>query len=133
MNKQLIVRVLGLGVLSWLIPFLASFLFFRPGGEMTVPYATFKSIITVVGVTTGCYLLYRYFAHVQSDFVRHGLVVGLTWILLNLILDAAFLMPMAGIGFIEYLTTIGISYLAMLPIAMSLGYALESRMRKPVS
>lgn len=127
MNKQLITRNLMLGFLSWLIPFVASFFFFRPGGEMVVPYATFKGIITVVGVSSGCFLLYRYFLLVTADYVRQGVWVGFSWLAINLILDYIFLLPMARIGLSEYILTIGISYLAIPPIAICMGVLLQGK------
>jgi hypothetical protein len=50
MTKKIIIKNVLLGFLSWLIPFAISFLFYKPGGELVVPYATFKSTIMVVGV-----------------------------------------------------------------------------------
>ncbi|MBL7852243.1 MAG: hypothetical protein JNN04_15170 [Cyclobacteriaceae bacterium] len=127
MTRQLLTKNLLMGFLSWLIPFVASFFFFRPGGEMVVPYATFKGIITVVGVGSGSYLLYRYFLLVSDQFARQGIIVGISWMLINLVLDMIFLMPMAKLSFSEYLLTIGISYLSIPPIAVCMGYLLEEK------
>ncbi|MBL7846574.1 MAG: hypothetical protein JNL40_03825 [Cyclobacteriaceae bacterium] len=125
MKKSLLTKNLLLGFLSWLIPYLFSFLFFRPGGELVVAYATFKSAVTVVGVGTGCYLMYRYFKYVETDFVRNGVIVGVSWMVLNLVFDAIFLMPMAKLDFGEYFMTIGLSYLAIPPLGILVGYVLE--------
>jgi uncharacterized membrane protein YpjA len=105
----------------------ASFFFFRPGGEMIVPYATFKGIITVVGVGSGCYLLYRYFLLVTDHFAKQGIVVGVMWMLINLVLDMIFLVPMAKLNVSEYLLTIGISYLSIPAIAITMGYLLHDK------
>ena len=59
MSNKLMIKNGVFGILSWLIPFAISFLFYKPGGELMVPYATFKSIIMVVGTISGCYLLER--------------------------------------------------------------------------
>jgi uncharacterized membrane protein YpjA len=127
MNKQLLTKNLLLGFLSWLIPYVASFFFFKPGGELLVEYSTFKSIITVVGVSSGCYLLYRYFKYVETDYVRNGMIVGCSWMVINFILDLIFLVPMAKLGIGEYFLTIGISYLAIPPLALLVAYALARR------
>ncbi len=126
MTKQHLIKGLWLGFLSWLIPFVASFFFFKPGGEMLVPYATFKSIISVIGVASGSYLLYRYFGYVTKDFLRDGLLVGISWMLINLVCDFLFLVPMAKLGPWEYLITIGISYLAIPVMAMAMGAMRET-------
>ena len=127
MKRNLFARNLLLGFLSWVIPFVVSFFFFRPGGEMILPYATFKGIITVVGVTSGSYLLYRYFGFVSVDYVREGVIVGFSWTAINLLLDFVFLVPMAKLGASEYLLSIGISYLAIPPIAICMGCILEAK------
>lgn len=130
MKRNLFARNLLLGFLSWLIPFVVSFFFFRPGGDMILPYATFKGIITVVGVASGSYLLYRYFLLVSGNYIREGMIVGLSWMAINLLLDFVFLVPMARIGASEYLLTIGISYLAIPPIAICMGFILKAKEQK---
>jgi nitrate reductase gamma subunit len=79
MNKQLILKNLFLGFLSWLIPFLFSFLFFKPNGEKIIPHDLFKAIMVVVGSISGSYLIIQYFKSIQEDFFKHGVVIGITW------------------------------------------------------
>jgi hypothetical protein len=78
MTKKLIFKNSILGLLSWLIPFAVSFLFYKPGRELVVPYPAFKSTIMVVGTLSGCFLLFRYFKFVDVYFVKNGISVGLT-------------------------------------------------------
>jgi len=127
MAKQLIIKNLWLGFLSWLIPFIISFLFYKPGGELLVPYATFKSTITVVGALSGCYLLFRYFKYVDSSFIRNGMIVGLSWFAINLILDAIILIPMMKTTFTNYFMTIGISYFSIPTISTTMGFLLDRK------
>ena len=127
MTKQMIIKNLWLGFLSWLIPFIISFLFYKPGGELLVPYATFKSIITVVGALSGCYLLYRYFKYVDNNFIRNGVIVGLTWFVINLILDAIILIPIMKTTFTNYFMTIGISYFSIPVISTTMGFLLDRK------
>jgi len=128
MKKKLITKNLLLGLLSWLIPFVASFLFFKPGGELTVSYATFKSTIMLVGVISGCYLLFRYFKYVDSDFIRNGVIVGASWFAINIVLDALILIPILKTNITEYFMSIGLSYIAIPAISIAMGFLLE---RKP--
>lgn len=130
MAKKLVVRNILLGILSWLVPFVASFLFYKPGGELVVPYATFKSTITVVGVATGCYLLFRYFKYVDSEFIWNGAVVGLSWFAINIVLDAVILIPMMKTTFADYFMSIGISYFSIPTISITMGYLLNSKVAK---
>jgi len=127
MTKQMIIKNLWLGFLSWLIPFIISFLFYKPGGELLVPYATFKSIITVVGALSGCYLLYRYFKYVDNNFIRNGVIVGLTWFVINLILDAIILIPIMKTTLTNYFMTIGISYFSIPVISTTMGFLLDRK------
>ncbi len=127
MTKKLFTRNVLLGLLSWLIPFGVSFLFYKPGGELVVPYATFKSIIMVVGTISGCYLLFRYFARVESDYVRNGMIVGLSWFAINILLDAVILIPMMNTSFHEYFMSIGLSYIAIPAISLTIGTMLANQ------
>lgn len=129
MSRKIIIRNVVFGILSWLIPFVVSFLFYKPGGELMVPYATFKSTITVVGTISGCYLLEQYFKHVENDFVRNGVIVGLSWFAINLILDTAILIPMMKTTFSDYFMSIGQSYLSIPAISITMGYLLNRKLK----
>ena len=127
MAKSIITKNILLGFLSWLIPFAVSFLFYKPGGELVVPYATFKSTIMVVGVISGCYLLFRYFKSVDSDFISNGVIVGLSWLAINIILDALILIPMMKSTFSEYFMSIGLGYISIPVISITMGYILDKK------
>ena len=129
MNKKLITKNILLGVLSWVIPFVVSLLFVKPGGEFIVPYATFKSIIMVVGTMSGCYLFYRYFKYVENDFVKNGVIVGLSWFAINIILDTLVLIPMMNATFAEYFMSIGIGYFAIPTISLAMSFLLQRKAR----
>lgn len=129
MTRDLIAKNLFLGFLSWLIPFVVSFLFFKPGGELAVPYATFKSAIMVVGTITGCYLLLRYFKFVDSEFVGNGIIVGVSWFAINIVLDALVLIPIMKTTFADYFLSIGLSYICIPAISITMGYLLERKTR----
>ena len=127
MAKKLVPKNILHGFLSWLIPFVVSFLFYKPGGELVVPYATFKSTIMVVGIVSGCFLLVRYFNKVETDFVRNGLIVGLSWFAINIILDAVVLIPMMKTSFSEYFMSIGLSYIGIPTISIAMGFVLKAK------
>lgn len=127
MTRDLFAKNLFLGFLSWLIPFVVSFLFFKPGGELAVPYATFKSAIMVVGTITGCYLLLRYFKLVDSEFIRNGIVVGVSWFAINIVLDAVVLIRIMKTTLADYFMSIGLSYMSIPVISIAMGYLLERK------
>jgi hypothetical protein len=129
MTKRMIADNLLLGFLSWLIPFAVSLVFFKPGGELVVPYATFKSTIMVVGTISGCYLLYRYFKLVDRNFIGNGFIVGISWFSINIIFDALILVPIMETTFADYFLSIGLTYIAIPTISIAMGYLLERQAR----
>ena len=102
--------------------------FYRPCGQLMMPYATFKSTIMLVGVISGCYLVYRYFKFVDAQFVTIALIVGFSWLAINIVLDILFLLPFTKTTYSDYFTTIGIGYFSIPTISITLGYFLD---RKP--
>lgn len=127
MTKKIIFKNIILGFLSWLIPFAVSFLFYKPGGELVVPYATFKSTIMVVGTISGGYLLVRYFNFVDIDFIKNGVIVGLSWFAINILFDTLILIPMMKSNFTDYFMSIGVGYFAIPSISILMGYLLERK------
>ena len=129
MTKKIIIQNLLLGFLSWLIPFAVSFLFYKPGGDLVVPYATFKSTIMLVGVISGCYLLFRFFKFVDSDYIKNAVIVGLSWFAINIILDAVILIPIMKTTFADYFMSIGLSYFSIPIISITMGYLLNKKVK----
>jgi len=130
MTKKLLFNNLLLGFFSWLIPFAVSFLFYKPGGDLAVPYGTFKSTIMVVGTLSGCYLLSRYFKLADHDFFKNGIIVGMCWFALNIILDAIILIPMMKRTFTDYFMSIGLSYISIPVISITIGYMLQLKVKE---
>jgi uncharacterized membrane protein YpjA len=84
----------------------------------------------LVGVISGCYLLFQYFKFIESDFTRHGVLVGLSWFMINIILDALILIPIMKTTFSDYFLSIGLSYIAIPTISITIGYLLGSKSNK---
>lgn len=97
---------------------------------MVVPYATFKSIIMVVGVISGCYLLFQYFMLVDGEFIKNGIIVGWSWLAINIILDTLILIPIMKTTFTNYFMTIGLSYFSIPAISITMGYMLRGKVKK---
>jgi len=129
MTNRIIAKNILLGFLSWLIPFAVSFLFYKPGGELIVPYSTFKSAIMVVGSISGCYLLFKYFEQVDGNFIKNGIAVGLSWFTINIIFDAVILIPMMKTTFTTYFMSIGLSYIAIPTISIAMGFLLDRKVK----
>lgn len=128
--KVLVFRNLWLGFLSWLIPFAISFLCYKPDGELVMEYSTFKSIMIVSGTISGSFLLYQYFKAVSTHFVFNGLLIGLSWFGINILLDIIILIPMMKVTFTDYFMSIGLGYISIPAISIGMGYLVDKKRSK---
>jgi len=102
-------RAALLGFLSWLIPFVISFLLFslkKPNAPL------FGTLMSLVVLSTGAALLNRYFRN-RPVSVNEAVRVGVLWLAINLLLDY----PMFAYGPMKmtpwgYYSEIGLGYLA---------------------
>ena len=113
MKKYLKVGLFGL--LIWLIPFVSGFLFYSPQGQLLINQLVFKSIMVVICSLTGAILLIIHFKKVINKYLVEGIIIGVLWFIINIILDVIILIPMAKMTFPDYLSQIGLSYL-IIPI-----------------
>ena len=113
-------RVSVFGLLSWLVPFLASIPFYSPQQGLMIPLILFKSIMIVIGTLVGVALLVWVFRSVRPTLAS-GLVIGLYWLLINWALDIVVLVPMAGSDIGTWFGDIGLRYLSILFIAVGMG------------
>jgi hypothetical protein len=127
MSSKFLFRSLFFGFMTWLIPFGISFLFFKPGGELRVAEDFFKSFMIVTGALAGCYFLYRYMVRLERDFLKQGIWLGISWFFINIFLDALFLEPFMKVSFADYLLSIGLRYLVIPVISITMGLLLEKR------
>jgi hypothetical protein len=124
-NKYL--KNLGYGFLSWLIPFLTSFLFYTREGELTIDIFLFKSIMIVVGSVTAAFLLISYFRNIGADYLKEGVILGLTWFGINILLDLLVLIPMSEMSLEEYFAQIGLRYVVIPVMCITVGAALKNK------
>ena len=111
------------GLVTWIIPFVTSFFFFSmETQQLTVNEFFFKSIMIVEGGLVGVFLLVHYFRKIRERFVREGLIVGLCWFLINIVLDVVVLLPMSQMDFGTYFQQIGMRYLLIPIISSGMGY-----------
>ncbi|MEL6186369.1 MAG: hypothetical protein AAFU79_17225 [Myxococcota bacterium] len=119
--------VLGGGLLVWAVPFVISMFFYDRSGVLTVDVFLFKSIMIVVSVGFGGWLLLRSLDHRTSAGGAEGLALGAAWMVMNWVLDAAVLLPLTGMGAGSYAAGIGLRYFAMPIQGALLGRALQRR------
>ena len=102
-------RALGLGFLSWLLPFAISFAVFPLKGANP---PLFDTVMSLVVVTTAAVLARRYFRGGPGLAPGEALLLGLLWLAINLALDY----PMFAYGpmqmsMAKYYSEIGAGYL----------------------
>lgn len=129
--KQIVtLRTMGLGLASWLVPFLVSFAFFDRSGQLAIPQPLFKSLMVVVFGGLGMALLVAAFRRVPAS-PRTGFVLGCFWLAINLLLDFAILLPFTKMPALDYVYDIGIRYLLIPIMATGLG-VIAARSRSSV-
>ena len=123
MDRKLPKKLIGFGLLTWIIPFVSSFPFFSmEKQELLIDVFLFKTIMIVLSMVVGTYFLVNVFKSIKRDFVRVGIITGASWFLINLALDMAILIPMSGMSYKDYFYQIGLRYLVVPIIATAMGY-----------
>jgi hypothetical protein len=129
MNVTSGVKLLGFGLLTWLLPFLISIPLYSPEGEPLYDIFLIKSVLIVFSTAIGTLLILVYFRGIRDNFVREGALLGGVWLLINWALDAVVLLPLSGMDAGTYMGQIGLRYLNILIIAVGIGYAAEHAVR----
>ena len=125
MNKHS--RNLLYGFLAWLIPFVASIFFFTKDGGLSIDIFFFKTIMIIVGSISGAILLISYFKKINIGYLKEGIYIGITWFVINILLDLLVLIPMTGMAISDYFLQIGLRYLVMPVMSIMVGVSLENK------
>lgn len=118
-------KVFGFGFLTWLIPFVLAFAFYTPDGKVWIGIDLFKSIMIVIASLVGSLLLVKYFKNVRNNYFQEGVIVGLVWLAINLVLDILILLPMSKMALGQYFSQIGLRYLMIPIISTAFGMVLN--------
>jgi hypothetical protein len=122
-----------LGFVSWLVPFVVSFLFVDRTGQFIIPQPLFKSVMVVLFGGLGTALLVLAFRRIQPT-LRSGFILGCYWLAINLVLDLVVLVPLVHMPVVTYLYDIGLRYLLIPIIATAIGMvAQRARQQVPSS
>ena len=118
MNKY--VKLVAFGFLIWLIPFLVSFVIF-PLRNTNRPL--FESIMPVVLVLAVMIISVLYFKKIEKESLKEGLVAGVLWFVLSLVIDLILFLPASPMqmSFSDYMMDIGLTYLIILMIPIGIG------------
>ena len=124
MNR--ILKIVGYGVLIWLIPFLVSVLIFP---MKTYANPLFESIMPLVITITVIILGVAYFKRMSENFFKEGIIIGAAWFFLSIVIDLLLFMspsPMQ-MGFVNYMMDIGITYFIIPVITIGIGYIIQNK------
>jgi hypothetical protein len=124
MNKY--VKLVGFGFLIWLIPFLVSFVIF-PLRNANRPL--FESIMPVFLALTAMIISVLYFKKVEKESLKEGLIAGVLWFVLSLVIDLMLFLPASPMqmSFSDYMMDIGLTYLIILIIPIGIGALISKK------
>ena len=119
-------KLLAYGFLIWLIPFLVSFLIFPIREDNRL---LFESIMPVVLTTVVIVFSVLYFNKMETNFVREGIIVGITWMAISIIIDLFMFLPESQwhMSLLDYMIDIGLTYMIILLIPIGFGGLIEKR------
>jgi hypothetical protein len=69
-----------------------------------------------------------YFKDIKKDYLVEGIFVGVSWLIINLVLDILILIPMSGMTYLTYFSQIGLRYLIIPTISISMGLLLKLKL-----
>lgn len=117
-------KVLEYGFLLWFFPFLVSVLIFPLHDYNRV---FFESIMPVTITFFTLLFLVLYFKDIKSDFLNEGIIIGIAWFIISIIIDLFMFLPPSpmqmSIG--DYFMDIGFTYIIIIVIPIAVGYTLE--------
>ncbi len=115
-------KAIFFGFLIWLVPFAVAFAIF-PLRESSRPL--FESIMPVVVTMMAVTLGVRYFRDVSRQHVREGVMIGLLWLGISVLIDAP-LMLLGGpmqMTLAQYAADIGLTYAIIPTVTIGIGAA----------
>jgi fumarate reductase subunit C len=83
-------------------------------------------------VVTLCVVIFSilYFEKVYGKFLREGILLGVLWLVISLVIDLILFMPDSPMhmSFIDYVKDIGLTYLMIPTITIGFGYMLDKKL-----
>jgi hypothetical protein len=113
-------KAIGFGALVWLIPFAVAFLVFALRDSER---ALFESIMAVTVTASAVILGLAYMRRVRDMPVREGLLLGILWFVICVLIDAPLMLfggPM-HMTLPAYMGDIGLTYLIIPIVTIGLG------------
>ena len=120
MNK--ILKIILLGLVVWVIPFLSSFFVWdvKLNGP-SIDLAWFYALMSFSGAIGFVIAAYFQFKNIKSNSIRLGWITGIIWYIELLLLDLIFLVGLFGMGLSSY-SHLLLTYLTPLILSVGIGY-----------
>lgn len=120
-------KALLYGFLIWLFVFGVAFVIF-PLREMW--RSLFESIMPVAIVLATTAFAHLYLKEVTQRVLREAVIVGVVWFLVSIVIDIPLMLtgPMQ-MPLVEYMADIGVTYLMIPPIVISMGIARHTALK----
>ncbi len=119
-------KIILYGFWVWLIGFAAGFLAW-PLHENN--FLLFKTLMVVIGTMGGVLMLVIYFKKLPDDYLRRGVIIGVVWFVVNIVLDLIVLVGLFKSPVGEYFIGTGLRYLAMPTMSIGVGWLLEHKFK----
>jgi hypothetical protein len=124
MNK--ILKITGFGFIVWLIPTIITLL---------VSYLEFMSFFDVVSALaiaiTVIVFTYLYFRDINVDLVKEGVIIGIVWLIMSLILDIVLIyLGITKLSLMEYAIYVAPLYVIVPAITIGFGLYKDQMMSK---
>ena len=127
MNKNL--KIVLFGFLIWLIPFAASFFIYPLKAPM---YSLFESVMSVLIAIAAVIFSYLYFKDIKTNFVMEGIITGIVWFIIAIVIDLLMFMPASPMhmNFNDYMMTVGVKCLIIPVVTIGTGYVAQGNTMK---
>ena len=122
-----ITKIVAFGFFVWLIPFLISFLFYSPDGNVVIDVFLFKTIMMVLSTGVAAFFMVIFFKSVDGCYLKQGLLLGFVWFAINLSLDLFILLSISQMTLDSYIAQIGLRYLTMPIMSTALAYIVQHK------
>lgn len=126
-------RLLLLGLMTWAVPFFAAIFFMDQSGQLTVDKYLFKTIMILIGGLIGAFAMILYFKKIDNEYLKHGLLIGFSWLVINIVIDLLVLVPMSQMTYSDYFNQIGLRYLMQPIMGILVGHLLDTKIGKVTS
>ncbi len=117
MNLKNILKILVLGFIVWLVPTIITYITSFTSGLYLFDIISALSIAITVII-----LGYLYFKDINSHYIREGIIIGVVWLLISIVLDIVLiLMGITKLTLTQYAVYVAPSYIIIPAVTIGFG------------